>query len=75
MAKCTVKELIQTVLNEVECFVMSRGYMPKQVMVPDSQYQLLRKVNVEYQGMRVHVVGCGRIVDEEIYKSNKNKVN
>lgn len=73
MAKCTVKELVQIVLDEVERYVKMHGFVPRQVMVPDNQYNILKKERITYQEFSINIVSCGRIVNEEYYKSNKNK--
>ena len=73
MAKCTVKQLIQMVLDEVDCFVRRHGYIPSQVMVPDNQYNVLKKERIVYQEFSINITNCGRIVNEECNKSSKNK--
>lgn len=73
MAKCTVKELIQTVLDEVDSFFRRHGYIPKQVMVPDNQYNILKKERIIYHDFSINITKCGRILNEECSKSSKNK--
>lgn len=73
MAKCTVKELVQMVLDEVDCFVKRHGFIPKQVMVPDNQYNVLKKERIMYQEFSINITNCGRVVNEECGKQSQNK--
>jgi hypothetical protein len=73
MAKCTVKELIQMVLDEVDCFVKRHVFIPRQVMLPDNQYNVLRGERIMYQDFSINITNYGRVVNEECSKSSKNK--
>lgn len=72
MAK-TVKELVQMVLDVVDCFVRRHGFIPKQVMVPDNQYNVLKKERIMYQEFSINITNCGRVVNEECSKQSQNK--
>jgi hypothetical protein len=68
-----VKQLIQNVIDEVDNFVRCHGFIPKQVMVTDEDYNILRKQNLTYDGFRLHIVSCGRVVNEEYAKKRHFK--
>jgi len=70
-----VKGLISMVLDEVDVFFKRNGYIPSQVMIPDKEYNLLRKKQIIYNDSLIKIVNCGRVVNEECYKPSKNRAH
>ena len=62
------EELKVLVLEEVELYFIQHGQLPKQVMVTDRTYRMLRKESLTFNSERIYIVSCTRVLNSECTK-------